>query len=173
MLDFRLPRWVVPVAFAALVSTGCGDPDSAITLVPVTGVVTLKGEPMANARVAFSPQPGNKDETVGGDTTGPEGTYMAFYRNRSGLAPGKYQVTITEGESIDEEADSNLAEAFKDDPYMASEARRAASASARNRSNSKKPVIEERFDVEVGESATTLDFDLTGKTRESGKERPR
>lgn len=163
-----MSRWLIPLA--ALACVGCGgDPDDAITLVPVTGVVTLKGEPMANARVAFSPQPGNKDETVGGDTTGPEGTYRAFYRTRSGLAPGKYKVTITEGEDLEAEADANLAEAFKDDPYMAAEARRAAAATNRRRSAAKKPVIEEQFDVEVGSSATTLDFDLTGKTREPGK----
>lgn len=174
MRGFRLSPWVV--SLAVLACPGCwGDPDNAVTLVPVTGTVKLKGEPMVNARVAFSPQPGNKEETVGGDTTGPEGTYRAFYRNRSGLAPGKYKVTITQGEDLDADAESNISEAFKNDPYMAAQAREAAAATSGRRKTAKKPVIEEQFDAEVGQEATTLDFNLEGKTRsnEAHKERLR
>lgn len=130
---------------------GCGgDPDNSITLVPVKGTITLNGKPMANAAVSFVPDAGNKFNTPGGDTTGPEGNYMARFRNRSGLAPGKYKVMITPGTST---AAGNVSEAFKDDPFMASEAARAKPVA-------KAMEIKGEFEGEVTETGATLDYDV-------------
>jgi len=146
-------RGAVPLVLLGVV--GCGDADSAVALVPVKGTVTLNGKPMANALVSFVPEPGNKNGTAGGDTTGPEGNYMARYRGRSGLAPGKYKVTIAPG--VSSEASANVSEAFKDDPFMAAEGTRAASAL---KPAAKKLEIHGEFDAEVTASPSPLDFDV-------------
>ena len=60
-------------------------------LVPVTGVVTLRGQPVANATVALvSPKPGAK--SVKG-VTGPQGRFAL----EALVAPGEYTVVITDG----------------------------------------------------------------------------
>jgi hypothetical protein len=145
-------QWAVPLAILGLV--GCGDAESSITLVPVKGTVTLNGKPMGNAQISFVPDPGNKKSTAGGDTTGPEGNYMARFKGRSGLAPGKYKVTIAPGVSS---SSAGVSEAFKDDPFMAAEGARAASSS---NASAKKLEIKGEFDAEVDSSGSPLDFDV-------------
>ena len=149
--------WIRYAASVALVGViGCnGDPDSAIALVPVKGTITLNGKPMANAAISFVPDAGNKASTAGGDTTGPEGNYMARYRNRSGLAPGKYKVLITPGTPSGSSA--NVSEAFKDDPFMAGDAARAASA---QKPAAKALEVKGEFDAEVTAAGDPLDFDV-------------
>ncbi|WP_435010923.1 carboxypeptidase-like regulatory domain-containing protein [Tundrisphaera lichenicola] len=144
-------------SLALLGVIGCGgDPYDSVALVPVKGTVTLNGKPMSNAQVSFIPVDTNAVGTPGGDTTGPEGNYMARFRNRAGLAPGKYKVTIAPGIAPASD-DENIAEAFKDDPFMAGEATRAASAS---KPSSKKMEIRGEFDAEVTDPASILDFDV-------------
>jgi len=147
-------RRAVPLVLLGAI--GCSDdPDAAVKLVPVKGTVTLNGKPMANAVVSFVPEPGNKTGTAGGDTTGPEGNYMARYRGRSGLAPGKYKVTIAPGAPT--ESMSHVSDAFKDDPFMAAEGARAATAL---KPVAKKAEIRGEFDAEVTASPSPLDFDV-------------
>ncbi len=93
---------------------GCGSDGP--SLVPVTGTLTYNGEPMAGAEVSFAPDAGNPVDTPGIDVTGPDGTFSAKYRNRKGLAPGKYKVLVRKVE-IDETA--NVPPELKDDPEMA------------------------------------------------------
>lgn len=91
---------------------GCGSgPDD---LNPVTGVVTLDGEPLAGATVSFSPvSEGSGRPAVG--TTDEQGVYqltdMRFTQAGPGAAPGKYHVTISKTsvaeESLPEEDDPN------------------------------------------------------------------
>jgi hypothetical protein len=150
------------LSLALLGLTGCGsDPDAAVPLVSVRGVITHNGKPMANAMVSFVPDPANQAGTAGGDTTGPEGNYLARYRNRSGLAPGKYKVTVVAGPESDEAANANVSEAFKDDPFMAGEAVRAAAAARRK---PKKPELKGEFDAEVTASGANLSFDVKSPT---------
>ena len=146
-------RWVVSLMWLGVI--GCsGDPDSAVKLVPVRGTVLLNGKPMADASVSFIPEPGNKVSTAGGDTTGPEGNYVARYRGRFGLSPGKYKVMITPGVPTSAGSVSN---AFKDDPFMAAEATRAGAAS---KPAAKKMDIKGEFDADVPEAGATKDFDV-------------
>lgn len=106
----------VAVAFA---TTGCGDQDSRITLVPVEGTATENGKPIEGALITFVPEGGNHDLTTGVDRTGPGGSFRAMYRNRLGLAPGKYKVVISKAV---ETAGKHIPEAFKDMPYQAQRA---------------------------------------------------
>jgi len=155
-------RWAVPLAFFGLI--GCGsDPDSAVTLVPVTGTITLDGKPMANAQISFIPEATNAASTAGGDTTGPDGNYLAQYRGRNGLSPGKYRVTVVPGLAEEEGAPpvGGL------DPFMAAEGARAAAAT--QRSASKKKETKGEFQSEVKETATTLDFDVKSSLAKRSK----
>jgi len=92
-------RSIVIRAFASmatlslvLLGFGCSDGPA---LVPVSGVVTLDGEPLEGATLSFIPVPGNPISTSGTDVTGPKGNFQMTYNGRSGLAPGKYTVKIS------------------------------------------------------------------------------
>lgn len=147
-------RWAVFLTLLGMV--GCGsDPDSAIKLVPVKGTVTLDGKPMANAMVSFIPELGNDPSTAGGDTTGPDGNYLAQYRNRTGLAPGKYKVTVVPG--LPEDSAVNAPEAFKNDPFMAAEGARVAAAT---KPSAKKAEIKGEFSAEVTGDDSPLNFEV-------------
>lgn len=109
----RRSRTVVFAVLAAFL--GCGSEDGNVKLVPVKGTVTKNGKPMAGATISFVPEAANPVSTPGNDATGPEGSYSIRWRNRSGLAPGKYKVFVEPAIEIT----GKVPEAFKDDPYMA------------------------------------------------------
>lgn len=146
-------RWAASLAIFGII--GCSsDPDSAINLVPVKGTITLDGKPMANAMVSFIPEAGDGPSTAGGDTTGPDGNYMAQYRNRTGLAPGKYKVTVVPG--LSEDPAGGIPEELKGDPFMAAEGARVAAATR----PSKKAEIKGEFTAEVKGDGEPLNFDV-------------
>lgn len=70
---------------------GCGGPK----LLPVTGVVTLDGEPVAEAGVMFLPI---EQGPATGGTTDAAGRFQLTTTNRLGVAPGGYHVTVTKRE---------------------------------------------------------------------------
>src|SRR5438105_558805 len=115
---------VLFVGSFSLVACGSGDETRSFKLVPVSGTVTLNGKPLAGATVVFAPEAANKPSTPGSDTTGPEGNYKLMYRNRSGVAPGKYKVTV----AMPLKTSGVVNESFKDDPYMAQLAAGGAAA---------------------------------------------
>ena len=73
------------------VLAGCGGPK----LLPVSGVVTLDGQPVAGAGVMFLPA--DKGPATGG-TTDATGKFELSTTNRRGIAPGRYRVTVTKRE---------------------------------------------------------------------------
>ncbi|MDG3005341.1 carboxypeptidase regulatory-like domain-containing protein [Paludisphaera mucosa] len=162
-------RRLAPIAILML-TAGCGHPDDAVALVPVKGTITRNGEPLANASVSFMPDPGNPDQTPGGDASGPAGTYLARYKSRSGLAPGKYKVIVTPGlDAAGVLVDSNVQEAFKDDPIMLGEMQRSAASSSKAGRKAKKAAeFKAEFEAEVASDGATLDFDV--KQAVSGKQ---
>jgi len=73
------------------VMAGCGGPEGP-AIAPVTGVVTLKGEPVEGAEVTFIPQSGRPSVGV----TDKKGKYTLQYAgNRQGAVLGKHKVTIS------------------------------------------------------------------------------
>lgn len=79
----------------AVLGGGCGgNEEDSIALVPVTGKVMLDGKALEGATITFIPDSTNKPATDGGDVTGNGGSFAAKYRNRPGLAPGKYKVVV-------------------------------------------------------------------------------
>jgi hypothetical protein len=82
-------RWVPLILLAAV--AGCGD--SGPTIVPVTGTVTYKGHPVANAYIFFMPADGNGRPSQG--PTDAEGHFKLSYTNeKDGVLVGKHKVWI-------------------------------------------------------------------------------
>lgn len=89
--------WHLPLVVAALVSTGCSG--SVYRLVPVSGVVTLDGQPLPNARVAFEPIASSGSVVAGPGSyaqTDSSGRYtLADVSGRSGAVVGQHRVSIS------------------------------------------------------------------------------
>jgi hypothetical protein len=81
----RRLRLVLLVVAAAL--TGCGGPES------LSGTVTLDGEPLTEAAVAFFPQGSNAESIVG--MTDKDGRFVITPAAGSTIAYGKYKVIVT------------------------------------------------------------------------------
>jgi hypothetical protein len=146
----------VAVGAALLVSAGCG---SGPTLVPVTGVVTLNGEPLEGAELTFIPDQTNDEMTPGGDSTGPEGNYKAMYNYRSGLAPGKYTVLISKKANSGEGVEDAPPE-IMGDPYMAAMAGYAVEVLPEKYSDP----LKSDFTIEVPPEGGVFEFDVKGES---------
>ena len=81
-----------------VVTCGCGG----VKVVPVSGTVTLDGQPLAGAHISFEPVEGTINETSTA-TTDTEGRYhLACLSNgRMGAVPGSHRVMITTVSSDD------------------------------------------------------------------------
>jgi len=157
----RLPA----LALAAGLAAGCGSGDETdyYALIPVTGKVTLEGEPLAGAKVIFTPQ-GNVPDTPASDVTGKSGTYNVMYRGRAGVAKGKYSVLVSKtlGEAA-EEVSADSPEGFSEERALAAMRKAAEQTAAFVKRGGKKtrPIVAtETFDREVDGSAVVFDFDL-------------
>lgn len=68
---------------------GCGPARTS----PVTGVVLLDGQPLANASIQFVPAEAGRDAT---GTTNERGEFtMSTFEPKDGVAPGSYKVVIS------------------------------------------------------------------------------
>lgn len=150
-------RFLIFIATMCFLPTGCGPPQPATT--PVSGIVTLDGQPLAGANVSFIPQgetPGNgglgkTDETgkfvvrlhSGTATPGP-----------TGLLPGRYKVLINKIVNPD------------GTPFIASEDVAPIDANAKELLHVNYSSHElSRLQVEVAEASLDLKYDLTSAGR--------
>lgn len=80
--------WGIELAIAA----GCGGP----TLVPVEGVISLDGKPLAGATIAMELVGGEKDLRLFAGETDANGKYVIkpFESSRNGALPGEYHIMI-------------------------------------------------------------------------------
>lgn len=159
-------RRFAAAALAAALAAGCGSGDETdyYTLTPVTGTVTVDGEPLAGAKVIFTPS-GNVPDTPGSDVTGKAGNYTIMYRGRSGVAKGKYSVSIgkTVGEAAVDDGAVDESAGFSEERAIAAMHKAAQQSTAFVKKGGKKTkpiVVGGTFDREVGDKATVLDFDL-------------
>lgn len=76
-------------AFPFLALVGCG---SGVTLLPVSGTVTLDDKPVAGAAVLFQPAAGGPASSA---VTDAEGRYTLETASRQGAVPGEHKVTVT------------------------------------------------------------------------------
>jgi hypothetical protein len=95
--------WTVLVLGSALAaSAGCGQKTDGLELANVTGVVTLDGQPLPNARIDFSPKvqsaPAAKGKPGGGGSfalADKKGNYrLKFDNKRYGALPGEHVVRV-------------------------------------------------------------------------------
>lgn len=97
----RIERWKFPVAVGLLASfcvlTGCEDA-SPLGRRPISGDVTLDGQPMGSGSISFRPQ-GNQGIGSGGPIQ--DGHYQI--EAAKGLLPGEYIVRITSPVLLKEE----------------------------------------------------------------------
>ncbi len=103
-------------ALTALATVGCGGALDEPVIVPVEGIITLHGKPLEGATLSFVPDGTNSASTPGADLSGPDGSFRARYRNRPGLAPGKYKVLVAKDVT---DAKKAIPEALQNDPHMA------------------------------------------------------
>ncbi|HEY8505628.1 MAG TPA: carboxypeptidase-like regulatory domain-containing protein [Gemmataceae bacterium] len=79
-------------ALVLVVAAGCGSGGG--PELPVNGVVTMDGTPLDGATVVFYPE--EKGGAFGTGVTGSDGKFViARSEGKSGLAPGKYKVTVS------------------------------------------------------------------------------
>lgn len=84
-------RMLAATAAACCGLAGCGE-DVGVELVPITGVVKLDSQPLANARVVFSPKNGRPSA----GTTDAEGRYELYYTvDEPGVLPGSHTISIS------------------------------------------------------------------------------
>lgn len=142
---------------------GCGSEEDQIALIPVTGTITANGKPLAGATITFVPDASNPVSTPGADATGPEGSYKVMFRNRSGVAPGKYKVFVM---PVDPSSQP-VHEAFANDPVMAN----FANGGGRSASGKREVAGEKsEFDAEVAAKGdNTLDFDVKSSSAKTAK----
>jgi hypothetical protein len=86
-----VPRPVVLVMVAALLVCGCG---SGKQLLPVSGTVTLNGQPLKAGNVQFVPEASGPqaEEIPIGEVR--DGKYELATRGKKGAPPGKYKVVV-------------------------------------------------------------------------------
>ncbi len=101
------------LAAAALLSSGCGSSYPATA--PVSGKVTLEGEPVIKGTIMFYPEDGRP---AMGDIQ-PDGTYqLRTFAEADGALPGKHQVTIKSTEVVG----GHQPESFEEEVAMGTEA---------------------------------------------------
>src|SRR4051794_5908014 len=85
----------VLAALVMVVAAGCGQ---SIQSVPVSGRVTLNGQPLANVAINFSPQTGGENAYAAYGKTDKDGRYaLKLVENgRAGATAGKNRVTLNE-----------------------------------------------------------------------------
>lgn len=102
--------WIVAVGLL-LGTCGCDSVEPDGDLVPVTGTVTLDGEPLQGATVSFNVAQGTSGQG-GTGTTDAEGKYeLSHFRAGTGVHAGAYTVTIhklvlSDGSPIPPDAES-------------------------------------------------------------------
>jgi hypothetical protein len=155
-------RRLLALAVVSLVriGSGCGD---GVTLVPVSGKVTLDSAPLEGATLSFVPVPGNPVSTAGTDVSGPSGNFQMTFNGRAGLAPGKYKVSVSKTEEVSLPNGKQIPEVFA-----------KASLEKKLLGATKETIPPQSFDREVevpanGASDFALDFKSKGKKESAAK----
>jgi hypothetical protein len=162
---------VAIVALAGLV--GCADSEEDnVKLVKVTGTITDNGKPLAGVLVSFLPAAGSPSFAPASAESGSDGSYAPYYKNRAGVAPGKYKVTVAPANSATVPASER--DILKNDPVKLEFERKAASTN--RRSAAKKAALpaptdgESEFEAEVKDGdGQILNFDTKDALRPAKK----
>jgi len=158
------------ISLAMVTLSGCGD--SGPELVPITGKVSLDGEPVAFKSLTLSPIEGTAGHGASGFTDG-EGSFTLLavvpgaIRDFHGCPPGRYRVVITEPliPMTDEDFQDVAAGVVPDDnepavaisiPEPRARGKKVGSIPSVYSSRSSSPLI---IDVATGDEAISLELD--------------
>ncbi|OWK43701.1 carboxypeptidase regulatory-like domain-containing protein [Fimbriiglobus ruber] len=80
-----------------VVSAGCGSSEGgqALDMVPVSGNITVNGNPTGNVELTFWPQADTKGQGGAGSTDSTGRYEVASPQGKKGLPPGKYKVVAS------------------------------------------------------------------------------
>ncbi len=153
---------------------GCGDSEEGdkTKLVKVTGTITDNGKPLAGVLVSFLPAAGNPSFVPATGESGSDGSYTLYSKNRAGVAPGKYKVTVAPAKSAPvEDAERDI---LKNDPMRLEFEKKAASTNrGRPGTTAAAPAAtdgESVFDAEVKDGdGQILNFDTKDALRPAKK----
>jgi hypothetical protein len=92
-------RWLLlflPLLLGLAALTGCGG-GAAGKVVPVTGKITLDGEPLTAGTITFEPDDskGNKSKSPAGGMVDASGNYKLFTSGKEGAVVGWYKVGVS------------------------------------------------------------------------------
>jgi hypothetical protein len=162
---------VAVVALAGLV--GCSDSEEDnVKLVKVTGTITENGKPLAGVLVSFLPAAGTPSFAPASGESGSDGSYTPYYKNRAGVAPGKYKVIVSPANS--EPAAASELDILKNDPVKLEFERKAASTNRRGAAKKATPPEptdgKSEFEAEVKDGdGQLLNFDIKDALRPTKK----
>ncbi len=111
---FRQYLWMIGLTFVFV--PGCGPDAEQYETVPVSGVVTCQGKPVANATVNFTPKDdqgrtkGRRGRVALGMTDNDGRFKLTTYENYDGAIIGKHTVTV--GLNFDEKTGRDPSRAF-------------------------------------------------------------
>ena len=103
-------RRLLSALMGLIALTGCGAASSGPTTTPVTGEVTLNGQPVAGADVAFMPTVSGPDSAPAQAITDDTGRFEVVSlfdqgrTTRTGMLPGSYAVSVTQLEQVSSSA---------------------------------------------------------------------
>jgi hypothetical protein len=96
----RLSFAALTCSAVLLAATGCGG----VRHTPVTGLVTIDGQPYENVMVTFVPTDGGNGALPVGRTDATGKFRMGTETSANGVKPGKYKVTVLPGPAKDSQA---------------------------------------------------------------------
>ena len=83
-------------SLVAIIGLGCSKKDEIPETVPVSGKVTVDGNPVAAGQVSYLAF--DKEQVTGAMSAGsidPSGGYVIYTGGKTGVPPGRYKVTVT------------------------------------------------------------------------------
>ena len=96
-MPHRRQQFLIPFCLAAIALAGCGGGEEDLNrpaTYPVTGVVTLGGDPVAGAQITFYSNAGGDAAHSAFGRTDAEGRYeLTTFESGDGAVPGEYLVT--------------------------------------------------------------------------------
>ena len=162
---------IAVVALAGLV--GCSDSEEDnVKLVKVTGTITDNGKPLAGVLVSFLPAAGSPTFAPATCESRSDGSYTVYYKNRAGVTPGKYKVTVAPANRAPV-ADAEL-DILKNDPVRLEFEKKAAlthrRSPAKNAGTPAPTDSESEFAAEVKDGdGQILNFDTKDALRPAKK----
>jgi hypothetical protein len=149
---------------------GCGDSEEGgnVKLVKVTGTITDNGKPLEGVLVSFVPAAGNPSFVPATGESGSDGSYTLYSKNRTGVAPGKYKVTVAPAKSAPEATSEG--DILKNDPSKLEFEKKAASTNRRGPAKKAAPPAptdgRSEFEAEVKDGdGQILNFDTKDALR--------